>query len=188
MRISNISNFLGGANRIIAREIVKGNQVKLPVSLTNSDNTPTDLSSHHFVVRAADFTSSITESRGSIIINSLTLSSEPNNGFVNLSGRSMTGVDVTNNDSVIEILDADQGGDSTVQDTFELTIPATIASNIDVPADVNTPPVVVMEVKYGIGDGLGTDENGTSNGTHADFVQGTAIDSIRWLIVLRYAP
>jgi hypothetical protein len=71
MRISNIQHYLGGADQVIAREVLEGNQFIL--NIDTGDNT-IDFSSASttFSVKTELFNSTITESRGSIKINSLT--------------------------------------------------------------------------------------------------------------------
>ena len=71
MRISNIQHYLGGADQVIAREVLEGNQFIL--NIHTGDNTiDFGNASTTFSVKTELFNSTITESRGSIKIDSLT--------------------------------------------------------------------------------------------------------------------
>ena len=69
MRISNIQNYLGGADNIIAREISEGNQFLLSIEDGTIDFSS---SSTTFDIKADLFEATVTRKRGSITIDSLT--------------------------------------------------------------------------------------------------------------------
>ena len=69
MRISNIQNYLGGADNIIAREIAEGNSFLLSVQDGTIDFSS---ASTTFEIKADLFEANVTRKRGSITIDSLT--------------------------------------------------------------------------------------------------------------------
>ena len=71
MRISNIQHYLGGADQVIAREVLQGNQFLLNIE-TEDDTIDFNSPSTTFSIKTEIFNSTTTESRGSIKINSLT--------------------------------------------------------------------------------------------------------------------
>ena len=70
MRISNIQHYLGGADQVIAREVLQGNQFIL--NIDTGDTTDFTDAATTFSIKTELFNSTITESRGSIKIDSLT--------------------------------------------------------------------------------------------------------------------
>jgi len=68
MRISNIRHFLGGADQVIAREVLQGNQFLLNVS----GDEDLDYATATFTLATELFTADVTDGRSSITINSLT--------------------------------------------------------------------------------------------------------------------
>ena len=69
MRISNIRHFLGGADQVIAREVLQGNQFLLNVS-GDEDLDYSDVGTT-FSIATELFTADVTDGRSSITINSL---------------------------------------------------------------------------------------------------------------------
>tara|TARA_X000001036_G_C20389254_1_gene688011 strand:- start:83 stop:532 length:450 start_codon:yes stop_codon:yes gene_type:complete len=69
MRISNIQNYLGGADNIIAREVAEGNSFLMSIEDGTIDFSA---SSTAFDIKADLFEATVTRKRGSIVIDSLT--------------------------------------------------------------------------------------------------------------------
>jgi|TARA_R110000803_G_C11986513_1_gene321371 hypothetical protein len=67
MRISNIQNYLGGADNVIVREVAEGNQFLLSVNT----NDTTDFATATFDIKAECFTATVERNRGSVKITSL---------------------------------------------------------------------------------------------------------------------
>lgn len=135
MRISNIKHYLGGADSVIAREVLEGNQFLLNVS--TDDNTDFSDASVTFDIKTELFDSTITEKRSCVKIDSMTL-----NG--NHAAQTYNKADV--------ILNAGTG-------TFDLKVPSTLLSDFNsgghvhtASPDSTTPYIVVMKVQWTSGE------------------------------------
>ena len=134
MRISNIRHYLGGADSVIAREVLEGNQFLLNVD-TDNDTDFSD-SSVTFNIHTELFTSTVTEKRSCIQINSLTK-------HAGASVQSYTKTDLITN--------ATTG-------SFDLKVPSTLLSDFDhggnthtTSPDSTTPYIVVMKLQWTVG-------------------------------------
>ena len=133
MRISNIRHFLGGADQVIAREVLQGNQFLLNVS----GDEDLDYSTATFTLATELFTADVTDGRSSITINSLT---KNNHADV----KSYTSADLIRN--------ATQG-------SFDLKVPSTLLSDFDHGGHVHTaspdtasPYIVAMKLQWTNGE------------------------------------
>ena len=133
MRISNIRHFLGGADQVIAREVLQGNQFLLNVS----GDEDLDYSTATFTLATELFTADVTDGRSSITINSLTKDANAN---------------VTNYSSSSLIRNATQG-------SFDLKVPNTLLSDFDNGAniynaspDTASPYIVAMKLQWTNGE------------------------------------
>ena len=133
MRISNIRHFLGGADQVIAREVVQGNQFLLNIS--GDENL--DYSTATFTLATELFTADVTDGRSSITINSLT---KNNHADV----KSYTSADLIRN--------ATQG-------SFDLKVPSTLLSDFDngghvfnASPDTASPYIVAMKLQWTNGE------------------------------------
>ena len=130
MRISNIQNYLGGADNIIAREISEGNQFLLSIedgTIDFSDAATT------FDIEAVLFEANVTRKRGSIVIDSLT--KEPTATQHNYTKAEL-------------IYNTDTAG------KFELLVPETLLSDqgsFTSTPDDTSPYIVVMKVQWAAG-------------------------------------
>jgi len=130
MRISNIQNYLGGADNIIAREISEGNQFLLSIedgTIDFSDAATT------FDIEAVLFEANVTRKRGSIVIDSLT--KEPTATQHNYTKAEL-------------IYNTDTAG------KFELLVPETLLSDqgsFTATPDDTSPYIVVMKVQWAAG-------------------------------------
>ena len=131
MRISNIKHYLGGADQVIAREVLQGNQFLLNV---NTDNT-TDFSdsSVTFNISTELFTSTITEKRSCIKIDSLAKDA-------NANVQSYTKADLIKNSTT---------------GSFDIKVPSTLLSDFNhgghthtASPDSTTPYIVVMKLQW----------------------------------------
>ena len=131
MRISNIKHYLGGADQVIAREVLQGNQFLLNV---NTDNT-TDFSdsSVTFNISTELFTSTITEKRSCIKIDSLAKDA-------NVNVQSYTKADLIKNSTT---------------GSFDIKVPSTLLSDFNhgghthtASPDSTTPYIVVMKLQW----------------------------------------
>ncbi len=131
MRISNINHYLGGADQVIAREVLQGNQFLLNV---NTDNT-TDFSdsSVTFNISTELFTSTVTEKRSCIKIDSLSKDA-------NANVQSYTKADLIKNSTT---------------GSFDIKVPSTLLSDFDhgghthtASPDSTTPYIVVMKLQW----------------------------------------
>ena len=127
MRISNIRHFLGGADQVIAREVLQGNQFLLNVS----GDEDLDYSTATFTLATELFTADVTDGRSSITINSLTKNA-------NANVKSYTSTDLIRN--------ATQG-------SFDLKVPSTLLSDFDngghvfnASPDTASPYIVAMKL------------------------------------------
>lgn len=135
MRISNIRHYLGGADSVIAREVLEGNQFLLNVD-TDNDTDFSD-SSVTFNIHTELFTSTVTEKRSCIKIDSLTKHSSA-------TVQSYTKADLITN--------ATTG-------SFDLKVPSTLLSDFDhgghvhtASPDSTTPYIVVMKLQWTVGE------------------------------------
>ena len=133
MRISNIRHFLGGADQVIAREVLQGNQFLLNVS----GDEDLDYSTATFTLATELFTADVTDGRSSITINSLTKN-------VNANVKSYTSTDLIRN--------ATQG-------SFDLKVPSTLLSDFDngghvfnASPDTASPYIVAMKLQWTNGE------------------------------------
>ena len=127
MRISNIQNYLGGADNIIAREISEGNQFLLSIEDGTIDFSS---SSTTFDIKADLFEATVTRKRGSIIIDSLTAVNSANQ-------HTYTKAELVHN--------------TTVAGKFELLVPSTLLSDqgsFTSTPDDTSPYIVVMKVQW----------------------------------------
>jgi|TARA_R110000851_G_scaffold277107_1_gene430239 hypothetical protein len=133
MRISNIRHFLGGADQVIAREVLQGNQFLLNIS--GDENL--DYSTATFTLATELFTADVTDGRSSITINSLTKDA-------NANVQSYTSADLIRN---------------TTQGSFDLKVPSTLLSDFDHGGHVHTaspdtasPYIVAMKLQWTNGE------------------------------------
>ena len=133
MRISNIRHFLGGADQVIAREVLQGNQFLLNVS--GDENL--DYSTATFSIATELFTADVTDGRSSITINSLTKDA-------NANVQTYTKADLIRN--------ATQG-------SFDIKVPSTLLSDFDHGGHVHTaspdtasPYIVAMKLQWTNGE------------------------------------
>ena len=133
MRISNIRHFLGGADQVIAREVLQGNQFLLNIS--GDENL--DYSTATFTLATELFTADVTDGRSSITINSLTKNA-------NANVKSYTSTDLIRN--------ATQG-------SFDLKVPSTLLSDFDngghvfnASPDTASPFIVAMKLQWTNGE------------------------------------
>lgn len=133
MRISNIRHFLGGADQVIAREVLQGNQFLLNVS--GDENL--DYSTATFTLATELFTADVTDGRSSITINSLTKNA-------NANVKSYTSTDLIRN--------ATQG-------SFDLKVPSTLLSDFNngghvfnASPDTASPYIVAMKLQWTNGE------------------------------------
>lgn len=133
MRISNIRHFLGGADQVIAREVLQGNQFLLNVS----GDEDLDYSTATFTLATELFTADVTDGRSSITINSLTKNA-------NANVKSYASTDLIRN--------ATQG-------SFDLKVPSTLLSDFDngghvfnASPDTASPYIVAMKLQWTNGE------------------------------------
>ena len=133
MRISNIRHFLGGADQVIAREVLQGNQFLLNVS----GDEDLDYSTATFTLATELFTADVTDGRSSITINSLTKNA-------NATVQSYTSADLIRN---------------TTQGSFDLKVPSTLLSDFNngghifnASPDTASPYIVAMKLQWTNGE------------------------------------
>ena len=133
MRISNIRHFLGGADQVIAREVLQGNQFLLNVS----GDEDLDYATATFTLATELFTADVTDGRSSITINSLTKDA-------NANVQSYTSADLIRN---------------TTQGSFDLKVPSTLLSDFDngghifnASPDTASPYIVAMKLQWTNGE------------------------------------
>jgi len=130
MRISNIQNYLGGADNIIAREISEGNQFLLSIEDGTIDFSS---ASTTFDIKADLFEANVTRKRGSIVIDSLT-------AVNSATQHTYTKAELIYNTSTAG--------------KFELLVPSTLLSDqgsYDATPDDTSPYIVVMKVQWAAG-------------------------------------
>ena len=130
MRISNIQNYLGGADNIIAREISEGNQFLLSIEDGTIDFSS---ASTTFEIKADLFEANVTRKRGSITIDSLT------------AVNSATQHTYTKSELIHNTGTAGK---------FELLVPSTLLSDqgsYNATPDDASPYIVVMKVQWAQG-------------------------------------
>ena len=131
MRISNIKHYLGGADQVIAREVLQGNSFLLNVDISDTTVNFSD-SAITFDIKSELFTSTITEKRSCIKVNTLTKES------------TATVVSSTKTQSIIN------AGIS----NFDYKVPTTLLSDFgafNASPDSATPYIVVTKVQWTIG-------------------------------------
>jgi hypothetical protein len=133
MRISNIRHFLGGADQVIAREVLQGNQFLLNIS--GDENL--DYSTATFTLATELFTADVTDGRSSITINSLTKD-------FNAPVQTYTGAALIRN---------------TTQGSFDLKVPSTLLSDFNnggnvfnASPDTVSPYIVAMKLQWTNGE------------------------------------
>ena len=133
MRISNIRHFLGGADQVIAREVLQGNQFLLNIS--GDENL--DYSTATFTLATELFTADVTDGRSSITINSLTKDA-------NANVKTYTKAELIRN--------ATQG-------SFDIKVPSTLLSDFDngsniynASPDTASPYIVAMKLQWTYGE------------------------------------
>jgi len=134
MRISNIRHFLGGADQVIAREVLQGNQFLLNVS---GDEDLDYSAGTTFTLATELFSADVTDGRSSITINSLTKD-------INATVKSYTQAELIRN--------ATQG-------SFDVKVPSTLLSDFDNGAniynaspDTASPYIVAMKLQWTNGE------------------------------------
>mgnify|MGYP003633837250 FL=1 len=130
MRISNIQNYLGGADNIIAREISEGNQFLLSIEDGTIDFSAVATT---FDIKADLFEATVTRKRGSIIIDSLTSVNSANQHTY------------TKTEAIYNTATAGK---------FELLVPSTLLSDqgsFTSTPDDTSPYIVVMKVQWAAG-------------------------------------
>ena len=130
MRISNIQNYLGGADNIIAREVSEGNQFLLSIEDGTIDFSSAGTT---FDIKADLFEATVTRKRGSIIIDSLTSVNSANQ-------HTYTKSELVHN--------------TTTAGKFELLVPSTLLSDqgsFTSTPDDTSPYIVVMKVQWASG-------------------------------------
>lgn len=130
MRISNIQNYLGGADNIIAREIAEGNQFLLSIEDGTIDFSS---ASTTFEIKADLFEANVTRKRGSITIDSLS------------AVNSATQHTYTKSELIHNTGTAGK---------FELLVPSTLLSDqgsYNATPDDTSPYIVVMKVQWAQG-------------------------------------
>lgn len=137
MRISNIKHYLGGADQVVAKEVLEGNQFTQTV--TTSETIDFADAGTTFTINTELFTANVTNARGSITINSLTKHSDA-------TVQSYTKSDLIRNAGT---------------DTFDLLVPSTLLSDFDhggnthtASPDSSNPWVVVMKVQWQSGEDI----------------------------------
>ena len=133
MRISNIRHFLGGADQVIAREVLQGNQFLLNIS--GDENL--DYSTATFTLATELFTADVTDGRSSITINSLTKD-------INAPVQTYAGAALIRN---------------TTQGSFDLKVPSTLLSDFNnggnvfnASPDTVSPYIVAMKLQWTNGE------------------------------------
>ena len=135
MRISNIRHFLGGADQVIAREVLQGNQFLLNIS--GDENLDYSDVGTTFSIATELFTADVTDGRSSITINSLTKDA-------NATVQSYTSADLIRN---------------TTQGSFDLKVPSTLLSDFNngghifnASPDTASPYIVAMKLQWTNGE------------------------------------
>lgn len=180
MRISNITQYLGGARNVIAEEIVQGDQIEKTIDF-GTDN----LNDYTFEVETELFRANVTE-RGSnnITINTFqgvgtdgtsnATSTAVNYSYgsfeVNADSTSITHTAPSGQSNTPDIIGLASGNDS--DGKIILTVPSSLVSNLRAntfaPADSTNPLIVTMGLRYE-----------TSGGTSR---------TLRFVWVIRYSP
>ena len=137
MRISNIQHYLGGADQVVAKEVLEGNQFTQTV--TTAESVDYSAVGTTFTINTELFTANVTNSRGSITLNSLTKDS-------NATVQSYSKSDLIRNAGT---------------DTFDLLVPSDLLSKFNnggnvftATPDSSNPYVVVMKVQWQSGEDI----------------------------------
>jgi hypothetical protein len=135
MRISNIKHFLGGADQVIAREVLQGNQFLLNVS--GDENLDYSDSATVFTLATELFEANVTEARSSITINSLT----------------------KNNNASVQTYTKAQLIRNATQGSFDLMVPSTLLSDFNngghvfsASPDTASPYIVATKLQWTVGE------------------------------------
>ena len=162
MRISNIRNYLGGADQVIALEVLNGNQFKQSIAISSIDFTSTDVS---LDIDLELFQSAITQKGSKITIDDLTKVTVPAYAIRNTQETLVTD---KANGSFNFIIPSDLIS-GFVTDTSGATVTAPT-----VLPDALNPFIVAAKVQWTITDALAP--------------LNTEIRSLRFLFVVRYQP
>ena len=135
MRISNIRHFLGGADQVIAREVLQGNQFLLNIS--GDENLDYSDVGTTFTLATELFSADVTDGRSSITINSLTKDA-------NANVKTYTKAELIRN--------ATTG-------SFDIKVPSTLLSDFDngsniynASPDTASPYIVAMKLQWTYGE------------------------------------
>ena len=186
MRISNIKQYLGGADNVIARDIIEGDQFQFNFKI--GSNPSTNLQNYTFDVDTQLFKANVTNAGSSVTINNLvsitstTTDAEIINAFTNNSPVAGTGTPITNTYATGVAIDTTDNLSANLliptgllsDLTSQNTIGNAFTSNASV--DSTQPFLVVMSV--------------TANDQASSITVG-ALDSkrtFRLLWILRYRP
>lgn len=161
MRISNISDYLGGAETVVAQELLQGDQKNLTLRIRDAEGSAIDLTNYEVQVRTEVFQATVTNQRSSIRITSL----EPVNN-VNHDNYDYGTATLALPTDVLEI-DNDNSN-------LIFRVPSTLLSDIDntlfADADTTTPYIVAAGMRI------------------SDGATNPSIKTIRFLFVIRYNP
>jgi len=137
MRVSNIQHYLGGADQVVAKEVLEGNQ--FTQTITTAESVDFSDANTTFTINTELFTASTTNQRSSLTINNLAKDS-------NATVQSYTKTDLIRNAGT---------------DTFDLLVPSDLLSKFDnggntftSSPDSATPYVVVMKVQWTSGEDI----------------------------------
>lgn len=129
MRISNIKEYLGGSDDVIAAQIVQGSAKHWVITLADSNNNALDLAGYTFEYDTINATATVTPAGSSNIT---------------LTDLSVGSNSAVSRDSLVSVTDTDNG-------VIDLYLGADYFSG-DVPFDTNTEvPVVVGTLRYSDG-------------------------------------
>ena len=137
MRVSNIQHYLGGADQVIAKEVLEGNQFSQTVTTTESVDFAD--ANTTFTINTELFKATATNSRSSLTLNNLTKEA-------NATVQSYSKTDLIRNAGT---------------DTFDLLVPSDVLSKFDngvntftSTPDSTTPYVVIMKVQWTSGEDI----------------------------------
>ncbi len=133
-RLSNIKEFLGGADNVLQIEVLQGEQHRLTGVLRNTANNALDISGYTLEVATEFYHGTVSTGARSSAVSSLDLfeSTDPNYDANSLG------------EATVAITDGPNG-------VFQLTIPENLYE-LDIPADIDGPlPIAVIYVRYSDG-------------------------------------
>lgn len=158
MRISNIAQYAGGADDVVALEVLQGNQLIKTINATGIDFSA--IEDTEFDVDAELFTSTVESRSSSITITNLASAPVSTTTGVTTNPVSLTVSEVIGNKA---------------EGSFDLKVPSTLltqfGTTLRAAPDATNPFIVAMKVAWTVGTG---------------FDQTTR--SIRFLFVIRYQP